>query len=391
LRRLGVNIDDFLDDVLKKSEPIMRLMDKFNPTFASRGWILCKALVPDAADRALDAAAAGDWSRADEILAQSYTPALVRMFVYQMGQLRCFSKRRDLALLAVDDYEAERFHACVPVTLALLDGMGQELTGANFFRNTARIKPADSFLEIGPGVAQLIHLMSRSRKATSTEQLSVPFRHGIIHGTDLGYGNKIVAAKAWAALLAVGDYASDLLAPAPAPEKSLTESAREFVEGRKWLECTKAALSSWRPRSAELLAQITAKQDVGVGTPEEVVVRILEAWKPKRFGMIAKHSYEVLKTTESRLAGRIRDAFGPGPDRWHIGLVSDSTAAASEVTARLFWGDDVDEVTLRLVYYVGEECAPRNVPGGRWLVMSLWPLESSRSSALDDGEDDGRT
>ncbi len=188
------------------------IAEEFNPVFASRGWIACNVINTEAAAAALQAAAGDRWGEADEILAEAYSPDLVRLHVRDLGKLRCFKNRLALAQLAVDDYEAGRFHACIPVTLALLDGLGQELTGANFFRNTRRIKAKESFLEIGPGVTELLQAMSKARNATTTDAISIPFRHGILHGTDLGYNNRIVAAKAWAALLSVGHYAADYLA-----------------------------------------------------------------------------------------------------------------------------------------------------------------------------------
>jgi hypothetical protein len=58
-----------------------------------------------------------------------------------------------------------------------------------------------------------LQVMSETRNTTTTDPIRIPFRHGILHGTDLGYNNKIVAAKAFAALLAVGDYAAQCLVP----------------------------------------------------------------------------------------------------------------------------------------------------------------------------------
>lgn len=40
--------------------------------------------------------------------------------------------------------------------------------------------------------------MTRSRNKTTTEDLTLPLRHGILHGRDLGYSNQMVAAKCWA-------------------------------------------------------------------------------------------------------------------------------------------------------------------------------------------------
>ena len=48
--------------------------------------------------------------------------------------------------------------------------------------------------------------MSASRKKTVVTQISMPFRHGIIHGRDLGYANKLVSTKAFFALFAMREW-----------------------------------------------------------------------------------------------------------------------------------------------------------------------------------------
>jgi hypothetical protein len=377
-----------LEEVIRIGQSLLTLAEEFNPVLAPRGWIACNAINTEAAHEALAAAKAGRLDDADEILAKAYSPNVVRVHVRQLSHIRCFARRTRLAMLAVDDYEAGRFHACIPVALALLDGMGQELTGANFFRNTRRIKASDSFLEIGPGVAQLLQVLSETRSATRTDPLSIPFRHGILHGTDLGYDNHVVAAKAWAALLAVGHYATDYLAPPSTPRPSLMETLRRSAETRKRLDEMEVAATRWTARTPDELAALIAREDFVADTPEGTTFAVLDAWQRKKFGLIAKASYDSLKANSDSLAGRIRRTFGPAPDSIKLLAIEDVASAAASITASLAWGEQTDEITLRLVYYVDENVAPRTAPGGRWLVNSLWPLESARAISLDNSDDE---
>jgi hypothetical protein len=115
---------------------------------------------------------------------------------------------------------------------------------------------------------------------------------------------------------------------------------------------------------------------------------MLKAWKDRKWGVLSKHSYDVLNTDVHALAGRIKRAFGPGPDQVRISSIEDRNPTASSVSATLRWGAATDEVEVHLVYYKGDQPAPRNVDGGTWLVYSLWPLESARSIAVDGPESD---
>jgi hypothetical protein len=376
-----------LDDTVQIGEGLLMIAEEFNPIFASRGWIACNAINTEAAALALEAAAAGLWNDADNILAAAYSPAMVRIQLRHLGKLRCFANRLELGMLAVEDYEADRFHACIPVTLALLDGMGQELTGANFFRNTRRIKAKESFLEIGPGVAELLRVMSETRNTTTSTPIDIPFRHGILHGTDLGYNNRIVAAKAWAALLAIGHYASDYVAPVPGPSPTLIDTLRRSAEVRRRIDAMEAAQGSWLPRSRGTLDAIIAEKKFAHGTPEEAAAAVLKAWQTKKFGVIAQNSSDSLKTDTNSLAGKIRKILGPGPDVVDVVAIEDFGSASAVVRATLTWGDESDQITLRLLYHKDAEIAPRTMDGGRWLLASLWPLESARSIVFDQPED----
>lgn len=379
----GVKLDKTnINDIIKLGETLLLIADRFNPVFASRGWIACNALSTDAAEAALAAAGERRWTDADQILADAYSPFMVRIHVRQLRGLRCFRNRSRLAELALDDYEAERYHACVPVTLALLDGMGQELTGANFFRNTRRINSKESFLNIGPGVAALIQTMSAPRNWTTTEAISLPLRHGILHGTDLAYDNRIVAAKAWAALIAVGHYASDYLAPEPPPERTLAETIQSSVELRKRIAEMESARGAWRGRDrAELERLVTTKQ-FSEGTPEGTALVVLQAWRGKKFGVISQHCVERISTDHHSFAGKIRGSLGPGPDDIRILAIEDESSAMSSVKAALCWGEETDEIELRFAYHKDDDWAPRTLEGGAWLLLSLWPLESARSATM---------
>lgn len=390
LRLLGLKFDRaLLDDTIRIGENLLHLAEKFNPVFAPRGWLACNAINTEAAKAALAAAAEDRWADADNILAEAYSPVMVRIFLNQMKDLRCFKNRMELARLALEDYEAGRFHACVPVTLALLDGMGQELTGANFFRNTRKIRATESFIEIGPGVAELIRAMSPARNTTTTQAITVPFRHGILHGTDLGYHNRIVAAKAWAALLAVGHYARDYLAPPPKPQPTLMETLRQSVETRKRIEELEVAQGHWYARAPVDLSETVARKTWAPGTPEEAIFEILTAWQTKKFGIVAQRSADALKGDRHALAGKIRRTLGPAPQTFDIRRIEDVASPSSSVTVLLSWGEYADEVILQVVYYKGNDIAPRTVTGGAWLLVSLWPLESARAEPDHRDEPDG--
>jgi hypothetical protein len=118
-----------------------------------------------------------------------------------------------LAQKALTDYHEGRYHACVPVVLAMMDGMVNELylrakgKRKGLSAEGANHEAWNSVSAHSRGLGQLIPVLMKGRNKTITQQVDMPYWHGIMHGMDLGYDNKIVAAKTWAALFSLRDWA----------------------------------------------------------------------------------------------------------------------------------------------------------------------------------------
>ncbi|WP_437964514.1 hypothetical protein WMF04_33120 [Sorangium sp. So ce260] len=376
LRIFGVTIPrDTLDNAIRIGEEVLEVADRFNATFAERGWIACGALNNDAARAALDEADSGHWREADEVLAASWAPGIIRIELNKMRRLKCFESRAQLAVLALEDYEAGRYHACVPVVLALLDGAAKDLTGAGPFRMSLQTTSKESFLEIGPGFAALMKTMSAPRRSTRADRTDVPYRHGIMHGTDLGYANKIVAAKAWAALVAFGQYAQEHLAPTELPPSTLLEVLRKSAATRQELDAMESSLKNWAPRSESELARIVSAGQFEPGTPEAVADAILRAWSKGQYLLIAQMSSDSLKENPNGLAGKLKKNIGIAPRGLKITAIEDSGPSAAWVSLVAGDAETSSEVRLRLLHMKGAEWIPRTIVGGQWIIHSLWPLE----------------
>jgi len=393
LNWLGAKLDkETLVETSRIAEQLLTLQAEFNDTFAKRGWIASGAINTEAALQALALAKTQRWDEADQVLAASYPASYIRAQLGSMTKLQCFAPRMTLARLALDDYEAGRYHACVPVTLALIDGTAKDLTGAGVFRANLRVKPKESFLEIGPGIASLFTALSAPRMITSTSTIAIPFRHGIIHGTDLGYANSIVAAKAWAALLALGHYAKDFLEPPPKPGPRLMEILREAARTREELDEMEAESRDWQPRDSASLERVYASQQFDDGTPEAAVAAALKAWSGGKWLLLAQASSDAHKpgAKAQGLVSKLKSNLGPPPDRFEVTSVEESWCAGW-VSVRLVRGEDAQDLRLRLLK-IDETGAwpPKPKMSRRWVLHDLWPLEAIYwSSPVADGEDAG--
>lgn len=379
LTRMGIDLSELdLEEMSRTFDELVELNDSFNELFLDRGWVAHEWMNGDAARAAMVAARQDEWERADSILVDSYSPDAIEMHLGDMRSLKCFNKRFELARLAATDYAEGRYHACVPVVLALLDGMGQEHTGSGFLRQGVGFCKVDSFLEMGPGLASLMRLLTLKRGKTRSERIDVPYRHGILHGVDLGYSNRIVAAKAWAALVAVGVYVQkrELQAEDTPADPELIETLREMAKGPSNDQLL-AAAERWTPRDSGSVILACGEAGPEENTPEEAVQKLLRAWQVENYGEMAGLTFDSLKEKQSAIAGRIRNNLGEKPTGFKLVRIEDESSNATWVAVTLAWPDwDEEEVRLRVLRQGDGRGIPRNLPGGDWYIVSLWPLEA---------------
>ena len=287
VKRMGGNparLEQFAaraEALIEQATMLSQFPDRFNARFAQRGWIAYDSLDVPVATRALELADAGDLPGAEQVLADSIDEKHLNFQLLRLGSIRAFSPRLRLAKLAATDYIEGRYHASVPIVLMLLDGFVNDLGNLGFFAEKTDLEAWDSIAAHITGLPELKKLMNTQRKTTRTEEITVPFRHGILHGNDLGYANKLVAAKCWAALFATAEWARQRERGTTAPEdRTPTPTLRESLES---LAATKRAgrlLNEWKPREVGL-------EDPIEGTPEFVVVEFLRAWQQKNYGLMA--------------------------------------------------------------------------------------------------------
>lgn len=240
--------------------PLMReqveLPDRFNALLGPCGWATFEDMNVAVAREAVLLAEAGDLEGAEGVLIRHFDAETLRKGIERLcAQLPELSKRRKLLLAAVEDHREGRYHASVPVALAQLDGIAHDLTNAKFFvKNPTRLVLVDTIIGHRSGLATLAGVMSAYRRQTAASEISVPYRHGIMHGRDLGYANERVSAKSLAALLAVGSWALERdrdgrdTEPPFAPFDPDSVRLRDLA--RAWGQATETLLRVWFRRSS---------------------------------------------------------------------------------------------------------------------------------------------
>lgn len=303
-KEFGVEVDKMedalqnIDGMAKQTSEFVSIPDRFNNFFADHGWIMYSMMNFEVAKEAVLIAEAGDFKTAQELLIRYYNVETVRFQLRRLNSIKAFRLRMELALKALIDYEEKRYHACVPVILALTDGLVNELheDHKGISAGSTKLEAWDSIAAHSRGLGKLVRILRKGRRKTTAEQISLPFRNGILHGTDLGYDNEVVAVKTWALLFAVGEWAAkvergETTAPEEQPEDSLIDILEKIQETERF----KQELESWKPRDSISFNIESFKE----GTPEYALNEFLRFWMQQNYGkmtMILPHKVFDAKT-----------------------------------------------------------------------------------------------
>lgn len=396
LKLFRADIEKF-DEALSRVEELERmaaeltsLPDRFNDLFADRGWISYDLMNVHITKAAVEKAESGDIDGAEADLVNYYTPETVRWLLNTMHGVETFRPRMPLAKRALEDYAAERYHACIPVVLALMDGLVNEVyvkvhgQARGLFAEGTNLEAWDSIAAHSSGLSRLVRVMSKSRQTTRTEQIPLPYRHGILHGLDLGYDNRLVAAKTWASLFTVREWAlkaerGQLAEPPQEPVKSW----REIFQQMREIADDKERLKAWQPRAIQPGRDIpsTGEPDAfEIGTPERRLCEFLTYWKSRNYGYMAKCLPARTGYPTNGLPARLREQYASKHLRsFEFIEIIDDAPAITEIQTSIVYEEVGNEVRGLVGFRMINEDSEgnpkvRGVPGGKWTVLNWFVI-----------------
>jgi hypothetical protein len=205
--------------------------DQFNERFANLGWIAYESMNMEVMQKAINIHDTEGKDAAEKFLADSYDEETLKWGILRFNGNRDFRKRIRLTELARDDYLAGRYHACIPLLLSLLDGLVNDVSKhVGFFAENVDLTAWDCIAAHESGLQALSSIFTKGRNKTNEDTISIPYRNGILHGRELAFDNKIVAAKCWAALFAARDWAEALDDGKKEPKPKEKVSWRQLIK-----------------------------------------------------------------------------------------------------------------------------------------------------------------
>jgi hypothetical protein len=363
--------------------------DRFNDMLTQKGWIAYDTLRTDVIEAAVEHAENGKLDEAEQILVDHFDEKLIRTQLATMIGIKAFRPRMALAQKALVDYSDGRYYACVLVVLSLLDGLVHDLGQLGFFYPKANLEAWDSIAGHSRGLPELSKVFGQARDRTNPEPIFTPFRHGIVHGLDVNYDYKIVAAKAWAALFAARNWAykverGETGPPAKAPEQpaAIEDLVAEFIATVQRYAEEKHQRESWIRMTIQFSVDVPSSgnpEDYTENTPERKLAEFLSSWKARNYGNMARCFERAYQDYHPgpQLAARLNEFYRSRRLQTFefLDLVTDDVSIAI-IKTRLLYDHDgspvesVREIALQ-VEGPDDKIAQRSRPGAKWVILDL--------------------
>ena len=214
-KKLGIanesldKIHQTAEDMLQQAD-LLTLPDRFNDAFARKGWVATGSMSAGTMQTALKLYEAGKSQQAEDEIIAWFQEDTINLFA--IGRAKRFNKARNrwhqLREALKLTFE-ERYWSAVPLILIACDGFASDVLGTSPFDKDADLTAFDSITGHPNSLPFLIKELTKGVRKSSDEELTLPLRHGILHGQSLGYANRIVCMKAWLLMIALVDWACD--------------------------------------------------------------------------------------------------------------------------------------------------------------------------------------
>ena len=368
-----------LKETEKQLAELTSCANMFNEYFSKDGWV-----ISDYSDLSMMRGAIEIYEQqgaedANEFLIECFSPKAVAEKLIQLWSVEALRPRQQLIQLASEDYSQLRYHAVAPVLLPMIDGAVNDTIGVGFHAEKAEMDCWDSITTADGSIDIIKTIFNTGRYKTCTEQIDKPYRNGILHGRDLGYNNREVAAKCWAFLFVVADWSRDKQTETERQEKFLKEkksidfkevlaSSRKHAEHEKLLE-------AWEPRTItqDYLDNLNEAHEAAPETPEHTVLAFMELWRKENYGYMAKMFGSCFA---SITPGEVREELScTKVASYDIVEICDEVPAFIEIKVKIITKDNRIEIRdFRMIYEdaQGDSCVS-GAPSGAWKV--IYPRE----------------
>jgi len=377
---------DKLKALQSDAQELLQLPDKFNQIFSEHGWIASESMSVQAMKEAIVCNEKYGIENAEIYLADYFHDKQTLDFLFMRIQwYPVFDKRMRLLNLAREDYEACRYHACIPLLLALVDGIVNDLSKhVGIFAENSDLTAWDSIVGHESGLQYIAKIFKQTRKRTNEEPINIPYRNGILHGRDLAFDNEIVASKCWAILFWIRDWIDGVKKARNLPideseNKDLSVVLQEILRNEEKQQQFNKWVEEWKPRDANKIYMLPISPDddgsiFEANTPEATVANFMNDWMHKRYGKLVPILYGSSVEVKKKVGQVKKDYENINLNKFSITNIVDEAPAISIVYAEIIYKinehEYIKNITIRAVYEDDNQMPLfRNDTSGSWKII----------------------
>lgn len=144
---------------------ILDLPDQFNNLFSRNGWICYSSINQAVLEKSVRLGLDNKFEEATLLLINSIDENSIDLILLRCQTREHFRLRTSLLELLKTDYLEKRYHACIPLLLALLDGLANDVSKhIGFFTEGLNLELYDSITAHESGLPFLKKIMKSTKK-----------------------------------------------------------------------------------------------------------------------------------------------------------------------------------------------------------------------------------
>lgn len=368
-----------------------KVLDEFNKCFQKKGWIAFGLMNLEIMKKAVDIANEENVDLAEKYLVEELSKDLEFHIQFLVPYPEELSIRKDLINLAYEDYKSERYYSCVMLLFSIIDGFVADskdiASGKGFYAASDEIYSWDGIASHKSGLNEIQKLIYSNRGKTNPNEITIPYRNGIMHGRDLNFNNKCIATKLWFTLFALKEGILDIKnkgrnPPEKKEKNNLKDVIQKFKDDSELLKNFKDDDDKWENRHLKIDTDFKDSQDLNdfeEGTPEYALVQFFNYWLNKNFGYMAKMEYRFTfgQLNINKEAGKIKGIFNDKIlDSFKIMEINDESMLISNITTEITIMKDSEKINetlkFRLVYEDDKDGFPvRSLNKGKWKIANF--------------------
>lgn len=368
----------------KQADNMIQQPTLFNSRFSDYGWCAYDSMnfqLMEAANKAYDESGI---AAAERVLVQYYKTDVKEITHWIKNSSEAFLIRHNLIQQFFEDHFAERYYSSVPLGLIIIDGAVNDFTKSKgFFATGTEVDAWDCLVGCSDSLTKIKDIYNKPRTKTNREMITLPYRHGILHGRDLDYANEYVSCKCVSLMFAVADWMK--MKCSEEGRKAKFEKANnpppilESLARLRDNEQAKNEISEWKRRDVVIGQDIPATGTIKNYKNYPYIISVIEminSWKEQNYGKLSNCLRNMLTgDTANKQAGECRKLFQRKEYRsFEIVEIEERGCALSKVQLRIIWvtDDTVHEgiLTFGCIYKSATEhlALPwRN--NGEWVLM----------------------